>query len=156
MEEAFPPNQPPPAEYPAVADEEEEGEEEKDEEEEAVEEAPPVVVVAAAAAKKRGRPAGSKNRAPDVYTALLDRMTQLEETLTRRPPPQSSTGGTPEGEPPAVVTKPKRQPRARRAPVEAPAPPATSQVDLLIDQITQAREERRQKQLNFYATFLPN
>jgi hypothetical protein len=137
-----------------VADEEEEGEEDE-EEEEAVEEAPPVVVVAAAAAKKRGRPAGSKNRAPDVYTALLDRMTQLEETLTRRPPPQSSTGGTPEDPPPAVATKPKRQARPRRAPVEAPAPPATSQVDKLMSQITQAREERRQKQLKFYATFLP-
>ena len=90
MEDAFPPNQPPPAEYPAVADEEEEDEEEEEEEHA---EAPPVVVVAAA--KKRGRPAGSK----DVYTALLDRMTQLEETLTRRPPPQSSTGGTPEETP---------------------------------------------------------
>ena len=130
--------------------------EEEVEEEEEEEEAPPPVVVAAAA-KKRGRPAGSKNRAPDVYTALLDRMTQLEETLTRRPPPpQSSTGGTPEDPPPAVATKPKRQARPRRVAVEAPAPPATSQVDLLMDQITQAREARRQQQLNFYATFLPN
>jgi hypothetical protein len=108
-------------------------------------------VVVAAAAKKRGRPAGSKNRAPDVYTALLDRMTSLEETLARRPP-SSTGGGTPEDPPP--TTKPKRQARPRRAPAEAP--PATSQVDLLIDQIEQAREERRQKQLNFYATFLPN
>ena len=149
MEEAFPPNQPAESEYPAVADEEEDEEEEEEEEEHA--EAPPVVV---ADAKKRGRPAGSKNRAPDVYTALLDRMTQLEETLTRRPP-ESSTGGTPEN-PPPVATKPKRQARPRRVPVEAPAPPATSQVDLLMDQISQAREARRQQQLNFYATFLPN
>ena len=148
MEDAFPAE----SEYPAVADaaeEEAEEEEEEEEEEEAVAEAPPPVVVVAAA-KKRGRPAGSKNRAPDVYTALLDRMTQLEETLTRRPP--SSTGGTPE-DPPPVATKPKRQARPRRAPAEAP--PATSQVDLLMDQITQAREARRQQQLNFYATFLP-
>jgi hypothetical protein len=129
MVDAFPP---PPAEseYPAVADEEEEEEEEEEEHTEA----PPVVV---AAAKKRGRPAGSKNRAPDVYTALLDRMTQLEETLTRRTP-ESSTGGTPE-EPPA--TQPKRQVRPTRVAVEAP-PPATSQVDLLMDQISQAREAR--------------
>jgi hypothetical protein len=149
MEDAFPAE----SEYPAVTDAVEE-EEEEEEEEEAVAEAPPPVVVAAAA-KKRGRPAGSKNRAPDVYTALLDRMTQLEETLTRRPPPppQSSTGGTPEDPPPAVTTKPKRQARPRRVAVEAP--PATSQVDLLMDQITQAREARRQQQLNFYATFLP-
>jgi len=145
MEDAFPAE----SEYPAVTDAVEE-EEEEEEEEEAVAEAPPPVVVAAAA-KKRGRPAGSKNRAPDVYTALLDRMTQLEETLTRRPP--SSTGGTPEDPPPAVTTKPKRQARPRRVAVEAP--PATSQVDLLMDQITQAREARRQQQLNFYATFLP-
>ena len=106
-----------------------------------------------AAAKKRGRPAGSKNRAPDIYATILDRMTQLEETLTRRPP-QSSTGGTPEDPPP--VTRPKRQARPRRAPVEAPAPPATSQVDLLMDQIEQAREARRQQQLSFFATFLPS
>jgi hypothetical protein len=142
MEDAFPAE----SEYPAVTDAVEEEVEEEEEEEEA----PPPVVVAAAA-KKRGRPAGSKNRAPDVYTALLDRMTQLEETLTRRPP--SSTGGTPEDPPPAVTTKPKRQARPRRVAVEAP--PATSQVDLLMDQITQAREARRQQQLNFYATFLP-
>ena len=149
MEDTFPAE----SEYPAVADAVEEEEEEEDDEEEAVAEAPPVVVVAAA--KKRGRPAGSKNRAPDVYTAILDRMTQLEETLTRRPPPpQSSTGGTPEDPPPAVATKPKRQARPRRVAVEAP--PATSQVDLLMDQITQAREARRQQQLSFYATFLPN
>ena len=148
MEDAFPAE----SEYPAVADAAEEEEEEEDDEDHA--EAPPVVVVAAA--KKRGRPAGSKNRAPDVYTALLDRMTQLEETLTRRPspPPQSSTGGTPE-DPTPVATKPKRQARPRRVAVEAPAPPATSQVDLLMDQISQAREARRQQQLNFYATFLP-
>ena len=145
MEDAFPAE----SEYPAVTDAVEEEEEEEEEEE-----APPPVVVAAAA-KKRGRPAGSKNRAPDVYTALLDRMTQLEETLTRRPPPpQSSTGGTPE-DPTPVATKPKRQARPRRVAVEAPAPPATSQVDLLMDQISQAREARRQQQLNFYATFLP-
>ena len=141
MEEAFPPNPPAESEYPAVADEEEEERRRRrrrrrrrgEEEEEEAAEAPPVVV-AAAAAKKRGRPAGSKNRAPDVYTALLDRMTQLEETLTRRPP-QSSTGGTPE-DPPPVATKPKRQARPRRVAVEAPAPPATSQVDLLMDQIS--------------------
>ena len=145
MEDAFPAE----SEYPAVTAAVEEEEEEEDDEEHA--EAPPVVVVAAA--KKRGRPAGSKNRAPDVYTALLDRMTQLEETLTRRPPPpQSSTGGTPE-DPPPVTTKPKRQARPRRVAVETP--PATSQVDLLMDQITQAREARRQQQLNFYTTFLP-
>ncbi len=151
MEDAFPHNQPAESEYPAVPYAAEE-EEEEEEEEEAVEEAPPVVV--AAAAKKRGRPAGSKNRAPEIYATILDRMTQLEETLTRRPP-QSSTAGTPE-DPPPVATKPKRQARPRRAPVEAPAPPATSQVDLLMDQIEQAREARRQQQLNFYATFLPN
>ena len=148
MEDAFPAE----SEYPAVADAAEEEEEEEDDEEHA--EAPPPVVVVAAA-KKRGRPAGSKDRAPDVYTALLDRMTQLEENLTRRPPPQSSTGGTPEDPPPAVATKPKRQARPRRVAVEAP-PPAMNQVDLLMDQITQAREARRQQQLNFYATFLPN
>jgi len=143
MEDTFPAE----PEYPAVADvAQEEAEEEEDEEAEA----PPPVQK-----QKRGRPAGSKNRAPDVYAALLDRMTHLEDTLARRPPPpQSSTGGTPEDSSPAVATKTKRQARPRRE--APPPPPATSQVDLLIDQIEQAREARRQKQLNFYATFLPN
>ena len=68
-------------EYPAMAEDEE------DEEEDAA----PVVVTPAV--KKRGRPSGSKNRAPDIYTTLLDRMSQLEETLNRRQS-QSSTGGT--------------------------------------------------------------
>ena len=61
MEDAFPAE----PEYPAVADAaEEEAEEEEEEEEEAVAEAPPPALP-----KKRGRPAGSNNRAPDVYTA---------------------------------------------------------------------------------------
>ena len=128
MEEAFPPNQPAESEYPAVADEEEE--EEDEEEQEQAAEAPPVVV-ATAAAKKRGRPAGSKNRAPDVYTALLDRMSQLEENLNQA----------------TQILRPRRV-----APVEAP--PAMNQVDLLLNQITQARDVRRQQQLDFYASFL--
>ena len=66
VEDAFPPNQPAESDYPAVADEEAESEEEEEEHAEA-----PRVVVAAAA-KKRGRPAGSKNRAPDIYAAILD------------------------------------------------------------------------------------
>ena len=45
--------------------------------------------------KKRGRPQGSKNKAPDVYAAILERMTKLEENMAR-PAPQSSTGGSPE------------------------------------------------------------
>ena len=56
-------------EYPAMAEEE-------DEEEDAA----PVVVTPAV--KKRGRPSGSKNRAPDIYTTLLDRMSQMEEAST--------------------------------------------------------------------------
>ena len=101
------------------------------------------------APKKRGRPAGSKNKAPDVYTALLDRMTQLEETFKSRP---SSTGGT-------VETPPKprkpRQPREPREPRQ-PAPPPPSASDLLMESLHQAREERRQRQLDFYASFLPS
>jgi len=69
-------------EYPAMAEDEEE---EEDEEEDAA----PVVTPRA---KKRGRPAGSRNKAPDVYTALLDRMPQLEETINRTHS-ESSTGG---------------------------------------------------------------
>jgi hypothetical protein len=103
--------------------------------------------------KKRGRPAGSKNRAPDVYTARLDRMSQLEETFKSRP--ASSTGGTLET--PPKVTKP-RQPRQPRQPQVAPppAPPPASAAELLMESLQQARDERRQRQMDFYATFLPN
>ena len=103
------------------------------------------------APKKRGRPTGSKNKAPDVYTALLERMGQLEETFKSRP--ESSTGGTPET--PKKVARP-RQPRQRPQPQEAPAPPPASAAELLMESLHQAREERRQRQMDFYATFLPN
>ena len=128
-------------EYPAMPEDEEE------------EDAAPVVVTPAPKAK-RGRPAGSRNKAPDVYTTLLDRMTQLEETINRRQS-QSSTGGTIETPPP--VARPKRQARPRAAaiaPEVAPAP--VSQVDLLMEQIEQSREARRLRQLDFYSTFLPS
>ena len=129
-------------EYPAVAE---------DEEEDAEEEAP--VVVTPAPRAKRGRPAGSRNKTPDVYTALLDRMTQLEESINRRQS-ESSTGGTLETPPP--VARPKRQARPRVAaitPAVAPAP--VSHVDLLMKQMQRAREDRRLRQLDFYSTFLP-
>ena len=68
------------------------------------EEAAPVE--ATPAPKKRGRPAVSKNREPDAHTALLERMTQLERTLSRPPPPpESSAGGIPETPPPAPKAK---------------------------------------------------
>ena len=147
MEDAFPAE----SEYPAVADAaEEEVEEEEDEKKHA--EAPPVVV--AAAAKKRGRPAGSKNRAPDVYTALLDRMTQLEETLTRRPPPPN----------PRREEHPKTHPQSDKAQEAGQAKAGGSGSAGAASyepgrsahgSNQQAREARRQQQLNFYATFLP-
>ena len=138
MEDAAPLNQPKvSAEYPAVADDEtDEGEEEQ----------AAALVVATSAAKKRGRPAGSKNKAPDVYTALLDRMTQLEETLSRRPPPESSTGGSPETPP---ATRPKRHARPRQ--VATPVRVILSQADIFLNQITQTREQRRQEERDFYA-----
>ena len=136
-------------EYPAIAEDEEA------EEEDAEEEAIPVVVTPAV--KKRGRPSGSKNRAPDIYTTLLDRMSQLEETLNRRQS-ESSTGGTigkNEPDTPPPVTRPKRQPKPR-AVVMAPPSPPISQLDLLMEQIAQSREARRLRQLEFYNTFLPS
>ena len=127
-------------EYPAMAEDEEQEDEEED--------AAPVVTTPAPRAK-RGRPAGSRNKAPDVYTALLDRMTQLEETINRRHS-ESSTGGTLETPPP--VARPKRQARPRVAviaPEVAPAP--VSHIDLLKEQIQKSREERRLRQLDFYS-----
>ena len=128
-------------EYPAMAEDEEEDEEE---------DASPVVTTPAPRAK-RGRPAGSRNKAPDAYTALLDRMTQLEETINRRHS-ESSTGGTLETPPP--VTRPKKQARPR-AVVMAPPSPPISHVDFLMEQLQKSREDRRLRQLDFYSTFLP-
>ena len=119
--------------------------EEEDEEEDAA----PVVVTPAV--KKRGRPSGSKNRAPDIYTPLLDRMSQLEESINRRHS-ESSTGGTLETPPP--VTRPPKQARPR-AVVMAPPSPPISHVDLLMEQLQKPREDRRLRQLDFYSTFLP-
>ena len=127
-------------EYPAMAEDEEEDEEE---------DAAPVVVTPAV--KKRGRPSGSKNRAPDIYTTLLDRMSQLEESINRRHS-ESSTGGTLETPPP--VARPKKQARPR-AVVMAPPPPPISNVDLLMEQLQKSREDRRLRQLDFYNAFLP-
>lgn len=127
-------------EYPASEEEETEDHEE----------AAPAAVVTTPAPNKRGSPAGSKNQAPDVYTALLERMTQLEQTLTRPPPPpESTTGGTPETPAPKAKRQPQRQPQNRPVAVVPP-------VDLLMDQMRQAREQNRQRQMDFYATFLPS
>jgi hypothetical protein len=127
-------------EYPAVAEDEEKEEEEEEE-----------AAVVTPVAKKRGRPTGSRNKTPDVYTALLDRMTQLEENINRRHS-ESSTGGTLETPPP--VTRPKKQ-AMPRAVVMAPPSPPISHVDLLMEQLQKSREERRLPQLDFYNTFLP-
>ena len=99
-----------------------------------------------ATCKKRGRPSGSKNKTPDVYTALLDRMTQMEETFKNR---DSSTGGTPEV---PVRMKRIRQPKQPKVQIEAPEKTPT---ELLMDSLHQTGEARRRKQMEFYATFLP-
>ena len=91
-------------------------------------------------AKKRGRPSGSKNKAPDLYTQLLEKMTQMEETLKS----QSSTGGTPE-------TPKKRVAMTRirpKAPIELPV------ADQFMESIQQHQDLKRQKLLDFYATFM--
>ena len=95
--------------------------------------------------KKRGRPSGSKNKAPDIYAALLDRMTQMEETFKNR---ESSTGGTSEV---PVRMKRIRQPKPK-VQIEAPHKTPT---ELLMDSLYQTGEVRRRKQMEFYATFLP-
>ena len=96
--------------------------------------------------KKRGRPSGSKNKPSDAYTALLDRMTQMEETFKNR---DSSTGGTPEV---PVRMKRIRQPKQPKVQIEAPEKTPT---ELLMDSLHQTGEARRRKQMEFYATFLP-
>ena len=112
----------------------------------------------APAPKKRGRPQGSKNKAPDMYTALLERMGQLEETFRQARP---DTGGTPETPltSPKLERKPRpRQPRQPRQPPEPrePPPPPLSATDQLMEGLRHASEQRRRHQLDFYASFLPH
>jgi hypothetical protein len=110
------------------------------------------------APKRRGRPQGSKNKAPDVYMALLERMGQLEETFKEARP---DTGGTPETppQPPKLERQPRppRQPRQPRQPPEPrePPPPPLSTTDQLMEGLRHASEQRRRQQLDFYASFLP-
>ena len=73
--------------------------EEMEDQEETV--APPLVTTPAP--KKRGRPAGSKGKAPDVYAALLERMTQLEQ-------PMSRPSVAPDPETPPPLTRPRGKP----------------------------------------------
>ena len=133
------------------------------------------------APKKRGRPSGSKNRAPDMYTVLLDRMTSLEQSLQTRaaePPPRPET--VPDAPRAAAELRPetppkrarvtrdrpaasavgatrsvKRAPRARApSPVQARAPPLSAAKQLM-ETLRLANQQRRQQQLDFYQSFLP-
>ena len=121
----------------------------------------PEVTPETPAPKRRGRPQGSKNRAPDVYTALLDRMTQLEQTFKEARP---DTGGTPEtplsspkleGQPRPRQSRQPRQPRQPPQPRESPPPPLSA-TDQLMEGLRLASEQRRRQQLDFYASFLPH
>ena len=92
--------------------------------------------------KKRGRPNGSKNKAPDLYTQLMEKMTQIEETFKN----QSSTGGTPEA--------PKKRVAMTRI---RPKPPITIEptaADQYMESFQQTQDLKRQKQLDFYASFM--
>ena len=89
--------------------------------------------------KKRGRPTGSKNKTPDLYNQLMEKMTRMEEIFTSQ---QSSTGGTPEAPKKRVaMSKPNPQPISVQ--------PAH---DNLIESLQQ--ENKRQKQMDFYASFM--
>ena len=96
--------------------------------------------------KKRGRPSGSKNKPSDAYTALLDRMTQMEESFKNR---ESSTGGTPEAPVRMKRTRQQKQPKVQIEAVEK------SPTELLLESLYQTGEARRRKQLDFYQSFLP-
>jgi hypothetical protein len=95
--------------------------------------------------KRRGRPNGSKNKAPDIYTALLDRMTQMEETFKNRE-------STVAPETPIRMKRP-RQPKVQ---IEAPVvQKVQTPTELLMESLYQTGEARRRKQLDFYQSFLP-
>jgi hypothetical protein len=101
------------------------------------------------APKKRGRPNGSKNKTPDMYTALMDRMTQMEETFKNR----ESTCASPET---PIRMKRPRQPKVPKVEIEEPLAAVKSPAEILMQSLYQAKEARHRKQLDFYATFLPS
>ena len=112
------------------------------------------------APKKRGRPAGARNKPkeqpqpPDVYSALVERIATLEDYAKKKPVKASKKNIQLTGSP----TNAAQQLRERlQIPMTPNAPrPTASPADSFLDNMHRAREERRHKWVEFYASFLPS
>ena len=121
------------------------------------------------APKKRGRPAGAENKPkeqpqpPDVYSALQERIAVLEDFAKKKPVKASKKTMQLTGSPTNAARQlcerlqiPNEPERAGRGQPNAPRErPTTSPADAFLDNMHRAREERRQKREEFYASFLP-
>ena len=123
------------------------------------------------APKKRGRPAGAKNKPkehvppPDVYSALQERIAYLEEFAKKKTPakPPKKTiqlSGSPASTARQLCERlqiPMAPERAGgRQPTAPRVRPTASPADAFLDNMHRAREERRHKREEFYASFLPS
>ena len=120
------------------------------------------------APKKRGRPAGAKNKPkeqpqpPDVYSALQERIAFLEE-FAKKPVKAPKKGIQLSGSPTSAARQlcerlqiPMAPERAGGRQPKAPRErPTASPADAFLDNMHRAREERRHKREEFYASFLP-
>ena len=121
------------------------------------------------APKKRGRPAGAKNKpkehvpTADVYSALQERIAFLEEFAKKpHPKPPKKTiqlSGSPTSAARQLCERlqiPMTPERAGGRQPNAPRErPTASPADAFLDNMHRAREERRLKREEFYASFLP-
>jgi hypothetical protein len=112
------------------------------------------------APKKRGRPVGARNKPkeqpqpPDACSALVERIATLEDFAKKKPVKASKKTRQLTGSP----TNAARQLCERlQIPMTPNAPgPTASPADAFLDNMHRAREERRHKREEFYASFLPS
>ena len=110
------------------------------------------------APKKRGRPAGARNKPkeqpqpPDVYSALVKRIATLEDFAKKKPPKPTKKTMQLTGSPTNAARQLCERLQIPNAPRERPT---ASPADAFLDNMHRAREERRHKREEFYASFLP-
>ena len=108
---------------------------------------------------KGGRPAGAKNKPkeqpqpPDVYSALQERIAFLEDFAKKKPVRASKKTMQLTGSPTNAARQLCERLQIPNAPRERPT---ASPADAFLDNLHRAREERRYRREEFYASFLPS
>ena len=119
---------------------------------------------------KRGRPVGARNKPkeqpepPDVYSALVERIATLEDFAKKKPVKASKKTMQLTGSPTNAARQlcerlqiPNEPERAGGRQPNAPRErPTASPADAFLDNLHRAREERRYRREEFYASFLPS